>query len=433
MKLPSESNLFAALDALAKSSLSLPLNRLDPLEVPRQFPADLGAIIFGRPADPTESRYADRPPPLASALAMSSSSTPPRACVSDRPRFCPIDGQSRAKCPFSPHLKHASAAAPLGSRSRFAWKCALSGATLSPMLSTSCATDPHRSPTTSASDLPSSAARSLARRRALSLHEAPPSPTPPLAPEVSSAAPGASLGRVASACSVGFPSPPSFQNGFSSRSAATLAALVASASRLCCEEDFGSRAFEASSARARSRPPPIQSSRPPSGLCRGGDRCESPGPAGGSIEEGPSLGSSSSSEPEELDGEPAAVRDFFSRLRAFLASFLARFFSFRRSRSTSSLATILTPPRRPILAVGSLGPRATRSALWSPKFSGSKKAEAKRHEHWHEQIGSQRRAESASAVFSSVVRRARSRARPERPREVDPGVLRTARIQPSAF
>ena len=296
---------------------------------------------------------------------MSSSSTPPRACVSDRPRFCPIDGQSRAKCPFSPHLKHASAAAPLGSRSRFAWKCALSGATLSPMLSTSCATDPHRSPTTSASDLPSSAARSLARRRALSLHEAPPSPTPPLAPEVSSAAPGASLGRVASACSVGFPSPPSFQNGFSSRSAATLAALSASASRLCCEEDFGSRAFEASSARARSRPPPIQSSRPPSGLCRGGDRCEPPGPAGGSIEEGPSLGprSSSSSEPEELDGDPAAVRDFFSFLRAFLASFLARFFSFRRSRSTSSLATILTPPRRPILAVGSRGPRATRSAL----------------------------------------------------------------------
>ena len=170
-----------------------------------------------------------------------------------------------------------------------------------------------------------------------------------------------------------------------------MAALVASASRLCCEEDFGSRAFEASSARARSRPPPIQSSRPPSGLCRGGDRCESPGPAGGSIEEGPSLGprSSSSSEPEELDGEPAAVRDFFSFLRAFLASFLARFFSFRRSRSTSSLATILTPPRRPILAVGSRGPRAPRSALWTE--IRAKKAKAKRHR----QIGSHRRAESA--------------------------------------
>ena len=58
MKLPSDENLFAAFDALARSSLSLPLNpRLESLAPPaRQFPSPLGAIIFGRPADPTSSR-----------------------------------------------------------------------------------------------------------------------------------------------------------------------------------------------------------------------------------------------------------------------------------------------------------------------------------------------------------------------------------------
>ena len=236
------------------------------------------------------------------------------------------------------------------------------------MLSTSCATDPHLSPTTSASDLPSSAARSLARRSALSLHEAPPSPTPPLLPALSSAAPGASFGRSASASSVGFPSPPSFQKGFSSRSAATLACLSNSASRLCCAEDFGSRAFDASSARARSRPPPIQSSRPPSGCCDCRDGCPSGTDVGSGGPSGP-LGprSSSLSEPEESEDSAASLPrlSFFSFFLAFLASFLARFFSFLRSRSTSSLATILTPPRRPMFSsVTSLPcPRAALGTL----------------------------------------------------------------------
>ena len=100
-------------------------------------------------------------------------------------------GHSRAKCPSSPHRKHPEWRAfffvPSPSPRNRLRKCARSSATFPPMAFTRPDTEPHRSLTTSDRDLPSSNARSLARRSAFRRQLAPPSPTPPDAPAVSRA------------------------------------------------------------------------------------------------------------------------------------------------------------------------------------------------------------------------------------------------------
>ena len=189
------------------------------------------------------------------ARAMSSSSSsnldrllpPPVVCAPEVSATLPVPpGQSRAKCPFPPHLKHPSLLELL------CFKCAFECAASLPILCTKSPTLPHRSPTTSARLLPSSAARSLARFSAFNRQLAPPSPTPPDAPadkRVDAALRGGSdclpVSLLAPAPppspAGGFPSPPFFQNGFSSRSLATAADRFASSSRFSWIEDFESR------------------------------------------------------------------------------------------------------------------------------------------------------------------------------------------------